>query len=601
RSAFAQSLASRLLFKPVLGSSARRWAMSGDFVDSAGDGDSSTNSQRRLHAMRCRFLRAVGGWVCTHNPFYAVSAALVFAGLRISFGPEGHSQHLWGLAAGVAGYALLLTVTSILLVRLGQVWDDVRSLLLIIVLMLVAMSSSVDEILVKDFNVGAALLLGGLVLAVSVSESVLRGLRIRLAAPFRISYYLMLALFFVYPIIVVYPQFAPGSHALHWTLFGFSAAVALAVLTLLSAACRGRRIVAHNGSPWNWPWYPWPVFVTLGLFAIWRTYSLCIAFDSLGGSWNIFGAYFLTLPCLAVAAVVLETAIESRSRFAATFALALAGLAPMLAGFSRVDPVYNGFVDEFVAQLGCSPLFAALCLSALFYAIASLRRIAGAADLLSANLALVCFVMPTSQQFGAPSYLTPACLLTVAALQLLLATLRRRSGRALVAAACATIGVTICFDSSPAFVNAVAAQAMLLATMIITLLFNDPLARWLRRRLAAVLVIANALWLMGFGPSQLHWPDWAVTWYPVAWVLMAVGYGWLLNWRPMFRAAAWIAVLWLGVHGTRGYRDLRMVVAGLDLLAGGAVFFLAALFISLCKASAVVRATAARLVDGDGG
>ena len=46
--------------------------------------------------------------VCTANPFYAISAVLVFVGLRISFNTQATIFPSWALLAGLAGYTLLL-------------------------------------------------------------------------------------------------------------------------------------------------------------------------------------------------------------------------------------------------------------------------------------------------------------------------------------------------------------------------------------------------------------------------------------------------------------------------------------------------------------
>src|SRR5438094_939400 len=66
-------------------------------------------------------------WVSTSNPFYVVSAALFLAGLRLSFETIDGDAAIWSLMSGLTGYTLLLAVTACLLVRSGNVWDDVRT------------------------------------------------------------------------------------------------------------------------------------------------------------------------------------------------------------------------------------------------------------------------------------------------------------------------------------------------------------------------------------------------------------------------------------------------------------------------------------------
>jgi hypothetical protein len=85
-------------------------------------------------------------WVCTSNPFYVLSALLVCLGLWVSFGAQVDAYQTWALLFGMAGYTLLLAVTACLLVRFVGVWDDVRSVLLLVVLMFLATSVTFDEV-----------------------------------------------------------------------------------------------------------------------------------------------------------------------------------------------------------------------------------------------------------------------------------------------------------------------------------------------------------------------------------------------------------------------------------------------------------------------
>src|SRR5579884_2142851 len=103
--------------------------------------------------------------VCTSNPFYALSAALFLAGLWLSFGAQAGEVETWALMSGLAGYTLLLAVTACLLVRFGNVWDDVRTVLLLVVLMFLATSVTFDDALVRRPGVGVICFLTGFALA----------------------------------------------------------------------------------------------------------------------------------------------------------------------------------------------------------------------------------------------------------------------------------------------------------------------------------------------------------------------------------------------------------------------------------------------------
>lgn len=50
--------------------------------------------------------RGLIGWVCTQNPFYVLSALLVWLGLWISFGAQVVASQTWALLLGMAGYTL---------------------------------------------------------------------------------------------------------------------------------------------------------------------------------------------------------------------------------------------------------------------------------------------------------------------------------------------------------------------------------------------------------------------------------------------------------------------------------------------------------------
>src|SRR5579872_6827525 len=121
-------------------------------------------------------------WVCTNNPFYVLSAGLFLGGLYISFGTQAEAADTWAL---LGGYTLLLAVTACLLVRFGNVWDDVRTVLLLTVLLFLATSVTFDEVLVFDPARGFGCYLGGLLFAVAVTEGLLRGIRLKLPAWYR--------------------------------------------------------------------------------------------------------------------------------------------------------------------------------------------------------------------------------------------------------------------------------------------------------------------------------------------------------------------------------------------------------------------------------
>jgi hypothetical protein len=127
-------------------------------------------------------------WVCTSNPFYVLSAFLVCLGLWVSFGAQTDTYQTWALLIGMAGYTLLLAVTACLLVRFIGIWDDMRTVLLLVVLMFVATSVTFDDVLARDPILGIKCYLAGLCFAVVVSEGMLRTIGLRLPPLFRAPY-----------------------------------------------------------------------------------------------------------------------------------------------------------------------------------------------------------------------------------------------------------------------------------------------------------------------------------------------------------------------------------------------------------------------------
>jgi hypothetical protein len=339
-------------------------------------------------------------WICTNNPFYVISAALFLAGLRISFGE--HARDSWALIGGLSFYTLLLAGAALLLVRFARVWNDVRTVLLLVVLMFLATSVTFDELLVLNPARGRWYFLGGLGFAVALTEALLRGIRLRLPLLFRVPYHLTLVVFFLYPLALVPVIGEPHSEVLMWGLWGFAPVAGLALLTLLPAIRRGHDYLRDNGSPWPWPYYPWSVFVFLAVAVCGRAFLLCWSFHLLPSANEqlIFGPYFLVPLGLVVAVLLLELGLVSRSRVTQWIALAVpAGLVVLAAVGHRNEAIYAEFLGHFATRLGGTPLFVTLVAISGFYLYAWTRRVTFAVDALTIALAALAFVKPDALTF----------------------------------------------------------------------------------------------------------------------------------------------------------------------------------------------------------
>ncbi|SRR5579883_2659839 len=539
-------------------------------------------------------------WICTSNPFYVLSAGLFLAGLWISFGAQFEEVQTWALMSGLAGYTLLLAVTACLLVRFGNVWDDVRTILLLVVLMFLATSVTFDEVLVFDPVRGFFCYIIGLVFAISVSEGLLRGIRLELPAGFRLPYHLILALFFLYP-LALRPLLAdPHGEALLWGLFGFSPIAGLLFLTLLPAIRRGPDYIRDNGSPWRWPLYPWVLFGLLALAVPARAFLLCWSMQLLDMSELqrvMFGPFFLAPFGLALAVLLMEIGIVSKSRIVQWIALVIPFFLVALTLFChRDDPIYRHFLSVFTARVG-EPLSILLLAAALFFAYAAWRRVALSTEALTAVLLMLAFVGPDTldEHRLTPPQTTP--LLAAAFLQLALGIDGRNSRRCLAGAGFLLAAVlTLPEEVHESFpVEIVVFHLAVFAGLIIGALFNDGLARLLRFLASGLIVLACLAVMMGRADASASVPPTMLLLYPLVMAMLLAVYGRLFGERSFVVAAGLILAGWLSLAGWRGYCWLRQRVLGLDHLLLSLVLFAVAVLVSLAKSRIRLRWLAARL------
>jgi hypothetical protein len=345
--------------------------------------------------------RGLVGWLYTSNPFYVLSADLVFMGLRMSLDPSGKTFETGALLLALVGYTLLLATTACLLIRLGAIWDDARTILLLVVAMFLAISVTFDETLAGKPNLGKACFLGGLVFAVLVSEVLLRVIRLRLPLLYRLPYYLILALFFLYPVVLSPLMRDPESVTLQWVLFGFSPLAGLAFLTLIPAIRRGPGYLAKNGSPWPYPLYPWTLFGLLAVAVCGRASYLCVSFHFVGKSNTIFGPYFLVPFLLAMDVLLVEAALVSRNRVKQRVAMSvLPGVLILAMARHPSDLVYQSFLRTFRQGLGGSPLYLSLIAVCGLYSYAACRRVPLARGGLALSLLALAFVGPDTFDLG---------------------------------------------------------------------------------------------------------------------------------------------------------------------------------------------------------
>lgn len=534
-------------------------------------------------------------WICTKNPFYVLSAGLFLIGLYISFGAQNDDLDTWAIMTGLTGYTVLLALTACLLVRFGHVWDDVRTVLLLIVLMFLATSVTFDEVLVLDPARGQNCCLVGLAMAIAVSEGLFQGIRLRLRAWFRGPYYLILGLFFLFPLGLSRLLAEPHSENVLWMLFGFSSAAGVAFLTLLPAIHRGPEYVRDNGSPWPWPLYPWSLFFFLAIAVPLRAYSLCWSMHlTEAGDFNqlIFGPYFLVPFGLSLSILLLEIGMVSRMpKTIATALLAPFGLVILSSLGHRDEAVYRDFLSLFTERLGSAPLFLTVCAAVLFHMYAAMRRTPGALDTLTASIGLLAFVPMEALTLRELVEPRAWLLVTAGAIQLALGVRSRASWRCLIGAeALALTTLTFSVDTVIDPIRGIAAVHLcLLVMLLIGALFEDRFAHLLRNLGTYLVLVACMVAMAGNLEQQFDLPAWAVIVYPLLMSLIVAGYGlWLRQWMCAVLVGV-ILACWTTAFAWRGYLALKQVVRGLDFIMLSLAILALAVVVSLVKSRDLTR------------
>ena len=259
--------------------------------------------------------KSIWDYVFTHNPFYIISAVLTLYGLHVSFGDNIDPTNGWVQLQLFIGYILLLAATGVLVVRWGEVWEDARTLFLIVLLLLVALSVSFDRVCLDNEMLGLQFLTIGFVFSILLCEFLLRYLKICLPWTYRGVLYLQFALLFFYPPWLGHLSLIDHLDTLAWYTMGFPSIVALTVLLLLPAVRRRAWGLKDNGTPWRWPWYPWTILVFMGIGIAVRILSITFSFDpTKGGFTTGFQAYFLIPLVLSVVLITAENCIGRRTR-----------------------------------------------------------------------------------------------------------------------------------------------------------------------------------------------------------------------------------------------------------------------------------------------
>ena len=469
--------------------------------------------QRPRHAARSNsdFAHRIASLLYTQNPFYLLSVAFVLNGTRLWYREGTGPFDPWPLMGVIFGYIVLAATTGFVVVRFGKVWDDARSILLILLTLFVELSLTFDGLLLTHPQTGRALLATGLALTVAVSEGLLIGLGIRLRLLYRVPFHLLLALMFLYPLAIA-TDLANHLDTAVWRIYLFSPIAAAAMLTLLPAIRRGADYAAENGTPWRWPWFPWSLFGFLGICTGLRAYALSLSFDPVLTQGreaamqleSAFGPYFLAPMLFALAVLVLEAGIVAKVRRVQTIALFLPAICVAISFPQQgASAPYADFLNRFIGVVG-SPVWLSAIVSIAFFGVARLRRVRFAGEACWVALLITSCISPTTSDLG--SLVPPQgwALWLVAAVQGAIGIRRHDSARVLFAAACAIAAFRSDFLMGLESQRRAALVIHLAGVSVLCVgaFLDDWFAKWLRK--AGVALVIGAAVVVAVQPPG--WP-----------------------------------------------------------------------------------------------
>ena len=331
-------------------------------------------------------------WVYNHNPFYLISVCLVLYGIETTFvGSELLQQQSWYLTGILVGCTVLMAITACLIVRLGQVWDDARSIFMVLILLFFSLAVSFDELCITAPEVAVAMLGFGFFFSLLTALMVTRVLGIKIPAPFQFSFAAILFVAFAYPLLFSarmkwFPELEE-----RWLIWAFPYVAAAALMTLARAIRRGKQAVENNGTPWLWPLFPWSAFVLLLVGLCGRGVLLCLSFEPAHGLNSIFGSYFLAPFVVVAAYLLLEIGVVEQNRFCRQFAMGFGLMAIPLSLPWHTNETYLSFLYTLTYSYG-SPLWITCTMLLILFVMAWLRRLDRHASWLTIILLVHVFV-----------------------------------------------------------------------------------------------------------------------------------------------------------------------------------------------------------------
>jgi hypothetical protein len=531
-------------------------------------------------------------FVYNHNPFYVVSAALVLYGLHVSFAGSLDPVAGWTFTQLLIGYTLLLAFTSIVIVRLGQVWEDARTLVLLVSLLIIALASSFDRVCLDHANLAARFLASGLAFSLALCELLVRMLRLKFPWTYRGPFYLMLTALFAYPAWLGRLSLEHRDAEMSAYVLGFPTIAAVLFAVMAPANRRRGRDVLNNGTPWGWPLYPWSLFVVVGVGIALRAYAISMSFDPTKSAATGFQAYFLIPLILSWLLLWTEGADygkSGRQLFAVAAPLLLLLLALPGPGKSVSQTRYIELLQDAIG----SPIQVTAGLLIVYFAYLWGRGIRLAEAGLLMCLGVLAFVDRHTVDLKTVSALNGAPVVAAVAVLVLTSIWQRSAARFGLASIVAIAGLSFAWRDTD-FVSLhgyLPLHLALFAILSLGLLYHDWLGRQIARGAAVVTATASIVILLAHrfvfaeAPPALH----AATALMVAAVAAAY---WVKNRRfADLAAAATCLVVSASLVVEQIVRSglSQLVLQGGRWIGWGVACFGAGLAISLAKAGQLRR------------
>lgn len=529
-------------------------------------------------------------WLYDANPFYLISTCLILYAQTVIFNTGNLDLNTIVSAGIIAGYTLLLMTAAVLIIRLGKVWNDLRSITLIMTVLLFFLSVSLDRIVLDGLKVGLLWQGGGLLFALGISCTLYRELKIRLSRNFLIAFCAFLGLFFLYPSLPAYmvnKNVGSPVQAIQ-TIFLFPVISGILFLFLIPAARQGKAAVKENPTPWRWPLCPWIIFGIFWLAAAFRTYLLTISFYGGRGVGPYskletgFSMYMLIPLVLAACILLVEYGIANRKQWVQSAALAgpVLFFLMIIPVFHRPRPYYI-FIEALLGKNG-NPLVFSATAALLFYAYALVRRIKYTEISLAAVLVLMTIgesELGISRTFYIPEWVpvavTVVSLLTVALLH------RNALSNFLVMVGVVCI-LTLQFDHTffTAYHGAVPVNLLLLGTMVIMNCYANEFTNFLRGLAAVALPVFCCITLCNY--QNIPW-YFSSSYVVYLMTLCAVQAGVFNDRKYLISAAANILILFIfGAHITLKILG-KTQIKGLKPVFWGILIFIIAFIVSMFK------------------